>query len=161
MPKTVPPQARRAQATPNSRGRALRVAVPVGLVGAAVAALLVGRHDGSVGGPTFSPADHQVTYEVAGTGTAREITYSVGTADPTVLHGVRLPWQTTASVVAGVGGDVVNLNSTNPGLARTSPSEAAPVVCRILVDGKETAQRTSTDGFSDTSCAATLTAKRN
>lgn len=161
MQKTALPQTGQEQATPIWRGRALRIAVPFGLIGTMVAATLVMRHNGSVGRPTFSQADHQVTYEVAGNGIAREITYSVGTADSTVLHGVKLPWQTTVKVVVGVGGDVVNLNSTNPGLARTSPSAAAPVVCRILVDGKKTAQRTATDGFADTSCSGTLTAKRN
>ena len=161
MLTTAPAQTGQSQSASSRRGRALRIAAPVGIIGVLVAVTLVMRHDGSGGRPTFSPADHRVTYEVAGTGTAREITYSVGTADPTVLHNVRLPWQTTVTVVAGVGGDVVNLNSTNPGLARTSPSAAAPVVCRILVDGTKTAQRTSTDGFSDTSCSATLAAKQN
>ena len=117
MPKTAPPQAGRAQATSIWRGRALRIALPVvGLIGAAVAVTLIRHHDGSVGSPAFSPADHQVTYQVAGVGTAREITYSVGAANPTVLHEVGLPWQSTVKVAVGVGGDVVNLYSTNPGL---------------------------------------------
>jgi len=138
-----------------------RIAVPVGLIGAMVAITLVVRHDGNDGRPGFRPADHQVTYEVAGDGTAREITYSDGTANPIVLHTVRLPWQTTVKVAVGAEGGLVNLNSSNPGVGRTAPSAAAPLICRILVDGKMTAQRTSTDGSSDTSCSAALAAKRS
>jgi hypothetical protein len=163
MPKTAaPPQPGQAHATSTWRGRALRIAVPVvALVGATVAIMLVVRHDGNDGRPGFRPADHQVTYQVAGDGTAREITYSDGTANPMVLHMVGLPWQTTVKVAVSADGGIVNLNSTNPGSGRTSPSAAAPLVCRILVDGKTTAQRTSTDGSSDTSCSAALAAKRN
>jgi hypothetical protein len=158
---TAPAPTGQSQSAPIRRGRARRIAVLVGLTGALVAVAVVMRQNGSGGGPTFSPADHGVTYQIEGTGTVREITYSVGTAAPTVLHNVKLPWQTDVKVVAGVGGDVVNLNSTNPGLRTKSPSEAAPVVCRILVDGTKTAQRTSTDGFSDTSCSAALGAKKD
>jgi hypothetical protein len=132
----------------------------VGLIGATLAVTLVMHHEGGGGQPSFSPADHQVTYEIAGTGTAREITYWVGTTAPIVLQKVALPWRTTVKVTVSASGDVANLNSTNPGVGRTSPSAAAPVVCRILVDGKMTAQRTSTDGSSDTSCSAALPAER-
>jgi hypothetical protein len=133
----------------------------VGLIGATLAIMLVVRHDGNDGRPGFRPADHQVTYQVAGDGTAREITYSDGTANPIVLHTVRLPWQVNVKVAVGPEGGLANLNSSNPGVGRTAPSAAAPLICRILVDGKMTAQRTSTDGSSDTSCSAALSAKRS
>jgi hypothetical protein len=148
------------QAATSHRGRALWSAVPVLGVVAAVAVTLILRHGGSGQQRVFSPAGHQVTYEIAGTGTAVEIRYSVGTSDPTVLHKVALPWQTTVNVTAGAGGDVVNLESTNPGSLRTAPTVAAPLICRIVVDGQMTAQRTSTDGYADTACSANLYAQR-
>jgi hypothetical protein len=133
----------------------------LGLIGATVAVALVVRHDGSGGRSAFSPTDHQVTYEVGGNGTAAEITYSVGANTPTVLHKVGLPWQITVKVAVGVGGEVVNLVSTNPGTGRTAPTVATPLICRILVDGQPTAQRTSTDGYAAASCSASLYAKRS
>jgi hypothetical protein len=158
--KTPPAKAEPARARP-TWGRWLRIAVPVvGLTATAVAITLTMRHDDN-SSPTFSPAAHQVTYEVSGTGTAPEINYSVGTAAPILLHQMRLPWQTVVEVTVGVGGGVVNLDSAYPRAGGTSSAAPAPLICRILVDGKLTAQRTSTNGFTDAACSAAIRAKQD
>jgi hypothetical protein len=143
--------------------RRLWVALPVVAVAGGITAwaMLHGGSDAGSGATrsgVYAPTTYQVTYEVAGQGTVENITYMGDPAkDPVVLRHVSLPWSLTLNIPVGLTAGSANVESANP--STTAPEDVAPLVCKIVVDGKKVAQRTSVDGFADAACSATLLPK--
>jgi hypothetical protein len=150
--------------------RWLKAAVPVVVVAAGIGAWAT-LHDRGSAPVLFSPATHQVAYEMVGKGTVDSLSYAGDPKGPdngnVTLRKVTLPWRMSVAIPVGLGGGVASLASNNPansestGSVPKTPGDAAPLVCRISVDGKLVAQRTSEDGFTDAACSAILAPKRS
>jgi hypothetical protein len=125
----------------------------IALCGGTAALVAVRQHTGS--SPVFEPTTHRVSYEVTGQGMVPDISYSADASGNlvTVPHPM-LPWRTTVTIPVGLTAGNANVESGNALTGR--PEGAPPLVCRIWVDGKLVAQRTTDDGFSDAACSATL-----
>jgi hypothetical protein len=128
------------------------------LTGAAAGlAAVVVQHGGSPA--VFQPTTHRVSYEVSGQGMVPDISYSADASGNLVLvRHPTLPWRTTVTIPVGLTAGNANVESGNAVIG--GPAEAPPLTCRIWVDGKLVAQRTTTDGFSDAACSTTLRPKQ-
>jgi len=125
---------------------------------AAGAVTLVGVVHRGGSSPVFAPTTHQVSYEVSGQGMVPDISYTADASGNLVMvpHPT-LPWRKSVTIPVGLTAGNANVES---GSAVTGqPEGAPPLVCRIWVDGKLVAQRTSDDGFSDAACSTTLRPK--
>jgi hypothetical protein len=145
---------------PEVRGLRWRWLVPVGavaLVGGAAGLFAVIHHSSS--DAIFSPTTHLVSYEVTGQGSVPDITYSAdNSGNLQMVMNPKLPWRKTVTIPVGLTAGNANVESGNAYAGQ--PDGAAPIVCRIWVDGKLVAQRNSADGFSDAACSTTLMPKQ-
>jgi hypothetical protein len=134
--------------------------VPTGAVAlvAGAAGLFALMHQGGTDS-IFSPTTHQVSYEVTGQGSVPDITYSADNSGnlQMVMHPA-LPWRKSVTIPVGLTAGNANVESGNAYTGQ--PEGAPPIVCRIWVDGKLVAQRSSADGFSDAACSTTLMPKK-
>jgi hypothetical protein len=156
MPTTTAPSV----TPPEVRGSRRRWLVPTGavaLVAGAAGLFAVVHHGGT--DSIFSPTTHQVSYEVTGQGSVPNITYSADNSGnlKMVIHPM-LPWRMSVTIPVGLTAGNANVESGNAFTGQ--PDGAPPIVCRIWVDGKLVAQRTSADGFSDAACSTTLMPKK-
>lgn len=124
------------------------VVLALGLGGVAATAL---AGDGDEAAPPvvrLDPVNHEVIYEVSGTGAAPVITWitGAGNASEQALE-VPLPWKTTVSLPVGPAGGYANVEVRSP------QSGVGSLGCRVFVDGVQVAQQTSTDGFAGVACA--------
>jgi hypothetical protein len=127
------------------------------VTGGAAALVAVVHHGDS--SSVFAPTTHQVRYEVTGQGMVPDISYSADASGNLVMvpHPT-LPWRKTVTIPVGLTAGDANVESGNA--LTGQPDGAPPLVCRIWVDGRLVAQRTSDDGFSDAACSTTLSPKR-
>lgn len=128
------------------------------IAGAAAVALAVGvvsvaLSRGGDDAPKFpvvkmTPTNHEVIYEVNGTGSAPVIAFIVGqnNAEETALN-QPMPWRTTVQLPVGPAGGFANVEVRSPGTG------AGSLACRIFIDGVLVAEKTSTDGFTSLSCS--------
>ncbi len=99
----------------------------------------------------LTPTNHEVRYEVNGTGTAPVIAFIVGenNAEQTALS-QPMPWRTTVQLPVGPAGGFANVEVRSPGTG------AGSLACRIFVDGVLVAEKASTDGLTSVSCSARI-----
>ncbi|MBA3742641.1 MmpS family transport accessory protein [Sporichthya sp.] len=130
------------------------------IAGAVVAALAVGvtavLFSGGDYKPEFpvvkmTPTNHEVIYEVNGTGIAPVISFIVGenNLEQTALR-QPMPWRTTIQLPVGPAGGFANVEVRSPGTG------AGSLACRVFVDGVLVAEKASTDGLTSVSCAARI-----
>ena len=99
----------------------------------------------------MTPTNHEVVYEVMGTGTAPVIAWIVGenNAEQTALS-QPMPWRTIVQLPVGPAGGFANLEVRSPGTG------AGSLGCRIFVDGVLVNEKVATDGLTSVSCSARI-----
>ncbi|HUR72656.1 MAG TPA: MmpS family transport accessory protein [Sporichthya sp.] len=147
------PASRRARKPVRRRTWIAGAAALLLVIGGSV--LLLSRGDDGERFPVveLTPVNHEIRYEVSGTGAAPAITWIVGdrNAEQTALN-VPLPWRTTVQLPVGPAGGQANVEVRSPGTG------AGSLGCRMFVDGVLVQQQTSTDGFTGVACAAQIPA---
>jgi hypothetical protein len=120
---------------------------------AAVAAVVLTRGGGGPRYPVvdLAPTDHEVLYEINGTGVLPALTWIVGddNQEQTALN-VPLPFRQTVTIPVGPAGGHANIEARSPGTGAGSLS------CTMFVDGVQVAQQVSTDGFAGVACSALI-----
>ena len=136
--------------------RAWIAAAAAAAVALGVTAAVVLRTDAGQKFPVvqLTPVNHEVIYEVVGTGAAPVVTWVVGERNRTEQAlNVPLPWRTSLTFPVGPAGGYANVEAKSP------ESGAGSLGCRVFVDGVLVQQQTSTDGFASVSCAAQIAPK--
>lgn len=94
---------------------------------------------------------HEVTYEVSGTGRAPLITYAVGELNKTeTLADVPLPWKLTISLPVGPAGNFAQVE------VKSRQEGTDSIACRVFVDGELVEQQAASDGFAGVACASRI-----
>lgn len=100
---------------------------------------------------SLTPVEHEIVYEVVGSGTAPVITWVVGERNKTeTALNAPLPWKTTLALPVGPGGGYASVE------VRSAQTGAGSLACRVFVDGVMVQQQTSTDGFAGVACSARI-----
>lgn len=99
----------------------------------------------------MTPTDHEVLYEVSGSGASPAVTFITGAdnREQTLLD-VPLPWRQTVTIPVGPAGGHANVEVRSPGTG------AGSVACTMFLDGVQVAQNVSTDGFAGVACSALI-----
>lgn len=99
----------------------------------------------------MTPVDHEVIYEVNGTGSIPVLSWIVGADNKEVTaQNVPLPWKQTVTIPVGPAGGHANVEviPAQTGTGSTS--------CTMFVDGVQVDQKTSSDGFAGVACSAVI-----
>lgn len=153
MSDTLETAPRRRTHTPHGRTPWIigAVVVVVALAAWAGSAILGGDDKGGQPVVRMGTVEHEVTYEVSGTGRVPLITYAVGELNSTTdLKDVALPWKQTISLPVGPAGNFAQVEVKSPQQGTGS------IACRVFVDGKLAEQQNTTDGFAGVACASRI-----
>lgn len=97
------------------------------------------------------PTEHQVRYEVEGSGLVPSITYAVGERNRSErMTDVPLPWSRSVPLPIGPGGGFAQIEVKSP------QNGGGPITCRVHVDGELKQEQTSADGYSGSACSALI-----
>lgn len=138
---------------PSRRKALLSGGIAAALVVAAVTAFAVSRGNDGSKYPVvkMTPTDHEVIYEINGTGSSPAVTWIVGADNKeTTAVNVPLPWKQTVTIPVGPAGGHANIE------ARSPETGAGSLGCTMFVDGVQVAQQVSTDGFAGVACSALI-----